>query len=258
MTGGLGVVDRRRMSRNGMRALSSAEGTVLFDRALAGGEALVVPARLDLPALRARARAEGGVAPFLSRLVRVPQRAMADNALSEVPELGHRLSGLDSGEREGFLLDLVRSQVAGVLGHQGGEGIEPERAFKDLGFDSLTAVELRNRLNQATGLRLPATLVFDHPTPLALTELLHTELLPEHDQEIPLVLEELDRLEAALAAGITDDDVQDTVRTRLQGLLWRLSDGPTSAAVDVTNGRAFDPTTDEEMFDLIDKELGTS
>ncbi|NIY70590.1 beta-ketoacyl synthase, partial [Streptomyces malaysiensis] len=184
LTGGLGVVDRRRMSRNGMRALSSAEGTVLFDRALVGGEALVVPARLDLPALRARAR-EDGVPPLLRRLVRVPRRPVADNSLSEVPELGHRLSGLDSGEREGFLLDLVRSQVAGVLGHQGAEEVEPERAFKDLGFDSLTAVELRNRLNQATGLRLPATLVFDHPSPLALTRYLLAELTGAVEEGTP-------------------------------------------------------------------------
>ncbi len=160
LTGGLGERDLARIARSGMRALSSEEGLRLFDGALGVGESLVLPVPLELAALRAQARA--GVLPALfDGLVGVSAQR-AGGALDG--GLARRLAAVSEGEREGVVLELVRGQVAGVLGHGSAESVDVQRPFKDLGFDSLTAVELRNRLNAATGLRLPATLVFDYPT----------------------------------------------------------------------------------------------
>ncbi|WP_063737451.1 type I polyketide synthase, partial [Streptomyces sp. RTd22] len=167
MVGELSAADRERMHRSGFPPLSVEQGVALFDAAVGAGEPVVLPVRLDLSALRAR----GEVPPLLRGLIRTPFRRAA------VTGLAQRLSGLGEVEQGEVLLDLVRSQVAMVLGHQGVAAIDPGRSFRDLGFDSLMAVELRNGLGAATGLRLPATLVFDYPTAQALVEHLFDELL---------------------------------------------------------------------------------
>ncbi|WP_346168506.1 type I polyketide synthase, partial [Streptomyces javensis] len=178
MTGHLAAADVSRMERGGVIPLSSDEGLALLDAASAMDRSLLVPVRIAPAALRGGA---GAIPPLLRRLVRTPsRRALADVApgLDTAPHGDLvRLAGLSEAEQEQTLLDLVRGGVGAVLGYSDVEQVEPERAFKELGFDSLTAVELRNRLNTATGLRLPATLVFDYPSPLALARYLRGELL---------------------------------------------------------------------------------
>jgi polyketide synthase 12 len=174
-TAQLGAIDRARLARSGFTPLSSEEGLELFDIARGRGEALTVPVRLDAAALRARARA--GVIPALLRgLVRSPVRGASQGAGDS---LARRLRAAPDGERGRLALDAVREEVAAILGYASARAIDPQRAFKELGFDSLTAVELRNRLSVATGLRLPATLIFDYPTSAALGDRLLEEVFPD-------------------------------------------------------------------------------
>ncbi|MEW2503104.1 SDR family NAD(P)-dependent oxidoreductase [Amycolatopsis sp. NPDC047767] len=172
MTATLSETDLRRISGSGIPELAAEEGMALFDAAVTSGAPVLHPIRLDLPALRA----QGELPHLLHALVRPSsRRAVATSAAAD--GLAARLSGLSTADRLRELVDLVRTQVAIVLGHAGSAAIDPARAFSDLGFDSLTAVELRNRLGAATGLRLPATAVFDYPTPAVLAEHLHDELV---------------------------------------------------------------------------------
>ncbi|MFE3316265.1 SDR family NAD(P)-dependent oxidoreductase, partial [Embleya sp. NPDC059213] len=169
MTGAMSGADRQRMSRLGVGPLATEQGLRLFDAALGSDEALLVPVALDLPALRARA-GNGTSAGMLRGFAPAPARPTADGA-AEAPAgsaLALRLGALPDAERERALQELVREQVAAVLGLPTGADVDFAGTFKSLGFDSLTGLDLRNRLNTATGLRLSATLVFDHPTPTAL------------------------------------------------------------------------------------------
>ncbi|WP_327313014.1 type I polyketide synthase [Streptomyces sp. NBC_01235] len=178
MTAELTEADLRRMAREGMQPLAPEQGLGLFDAALEIGPALeraaVLPLNLDLAALRRRGR----LPDLLRSLVRAPGRraAEAQAAVGGAADLGRRVRGLPEAEREKFLLDLVCGQAASVLGHASAADLEADQAFKALGFDSLTSVELRNRVSAATGMRLPATLVFDYPTPAALARYLLSEL----------------------------------------------------------------------------------
>ncbi|WP_187285059.1 type I polyketide synthase, partial [Streptomyces sp. OR43] len=135
----------------------------------------LLSARLDRAALGAQAGA-GLLPPVLRSLVRTVRTAAGADAAA-AGTLVSALVGLSGPEQLRLLGELVGEQVAGVLRHSAGDAVDASRAFKDLGFDSLTAVELRNRLNTATGLGLPATLVFDHPSPAALAAHLRDRLL---------------------------------------------------------------------------------
>ncbi|WP_374227394.1 type I polyketide synthase, partial [Streptomyces sp. AC512_CC834] len=165
MANTLNSTDLSRISQTGMHALTAEQGLALFDAAHASDDPLLVPAGLDLPALRA----QGEHLPTVFRtLVPVTRRRSSSGSAGESSALRRRLASLPEGERHGAVLELVLGRAAGVLGHAGGHAIEPSRAFQELGFDSLTAVEFRNALGEAVGMRLPATLVFDYPTPDAL------------------------------------------------------------------------------------------
>lgn len=171
-TGHLSDADVARMARSGIAPMSNDEGLALFDAALSSGSAVTVPARLDIATLRARS-ADGQVPPLLRRLADDPaRRPTAPGPASAAPgsELGRQVAALAEADARQLLVELVRTHVAAVLNHDDVAAIAPVRTFKDLGFESLTAVELRNRLSTATGQRLPATIVFDYATPEALAE----------------------------------------------------------------------------------------
>ncbi|MGX1667847.1 type I polyketide synthase, partial [Streptomyces sp. NPDC055366] len=162
------------MIRSGAIPIGAAEGLELFDAAGSTGRAALVPIPLDLPVLQRQARSQP-VPHLLRGLVRGTTRRTAESGAA-ASALAQSLVGLTEAEREKTLLDLVLGHVAVVLGHSSAHAVVPDRAFKELGFDSLTAVEFRDRLNAATELRLPATLVFDYPTPAALVAHLGAEL----------------------------------------------------------------------------------
>ncbi|MFF8632002.1 type I polyketide synthase [Streptomyces werraensis] len=189
---------RSRMNRRGgLQMMTLTEGMDLFHAALGSPRSLLVPAKLDLRGVRADAAAGGGVPHMLRGLVRTGRRS-AQTGTAQDGELLRRLAGLPTADQEKTLVDLVRGQAASVLGHAGPDGVRADTAFKDTGFDSLTSVELRNRLRAATGLKLPATLVFDYPNPQALARHLHTELFPDGGTAGQDVDEE--RLRRALAS----------------------------------------------------------
>ncbi|MFB6893996.1 SDR family NAD(P)-dependent oxidoreductase, partial [Kitasatospora sp. NPDC056327] len=222
MAATLDEASRARTRRSGILPMTAEEGLALFDAALALDEAATVPAKVDYAALRAQASG-GGLPPLYRGLVRgagAPARRAAA-APAGVP-LAERLAELSEPEREDLLLDLVRAEVASVLGHASPVGIDTGRAFTELGFDSLTALELRNRLTTVSGLNLSPTLVFDYPTPAALAGHLVQGIRPAPESDEARIRRLLDAVPLARlkSAGVVE-------------LLTRLaegSDGPEAPA----------------------------
>ncbi|MFD5322377.1 SDR family NAD(P)-dependent oxidoreductase [Streptomyces sp. NPDC127092] len=249
MTGHLADADLARIGRGGLVAMTVPEGMALFDAALDAGRPVLVPAPLDLAALRSRPE---GIPAVLRGLVRGPVvRRAAQAAPGSAGSLADRLAELPGPERERVLLSLVRDSVAAVLGHTAHEGIAADRAFKEIGFDSLTSVELRNRIAAATGLRLPTTLVFDFPTPQALAGRLLALLAPTDPAA------DLDRLLASVTVDSPDFPV---LRERLRAALWRWEEeaapaGSAGGSEGDSGAPDLSDATDEELFRALDGEL---
>ncbi|MFC5157032.1 phosphopantetheine-binding protein, partial [Streptomyces amakusaensis] len=196
-------------------------------------------------------------APREPRSAAAPTARRRAGAAEGAPRpLAERLAVMDGTERHEAVLDIVRAVAAAVLGHADADSMEDDRSFQELGLTSLTAVDLRNRLGQAVGLALPATLVFDHPSPAAVTGHLLTLIAPGPAAAAPQSpLQELDRLEAALALASEDDGDRPAVTARLRALLSRLNGtaeprgGEGADALD-------DASTADDLFAFIDNQFG--
>ncbi|MGE6731327.1 type I polyketide synthase [Streptomyces sp. NPDC059900] len=181
MTGHLDEADLNRIARGGFRPIGQEQGQAMLDTALRLGIPATVGMPLDAATLRER---PSQVPAVLRGLLRTPVRRTAQNVDNGFDTLLGRLAGLDEKEQLSRVLDLVLAETATVLGHMNADGIRPKQRFSDLGFDSLTSVELRNQLAGTTGCRLPATVVFDRPTPTELAAFLRTVLLERLGDEV--------------------------------------------------------------------------
>jgi acyl transferase domain-containing protein len=251
MTAGLAAADLARLAGAGIVPLTADDGLALFDAVLSqSGEdgACSVAARWDAAGLRARAERDD-VPPVLRGLVRAPRRTEQATATAVHAPSGtfaDRLTGLDRTEAAEAILDFVRDQVAFSLGHREPTGIDPERPFRDLGLDSLMSVELRNRLGAETGLRLPASLAFDHPTVTGLAGYLLGELVPPEPSAEQLLRQALDRIAPRLAG--SDAAERERMAAALHDLLE--SFGPVPRLDAAPSGP--DLGSDEDMFAFID------
>ncbi|MDM4723015.1 SDR family NAD(P)-dependent oxidoreductase [Micromonospora sp. WMMA1363] len=249
MTANLGGADQARMSRGGVRAMTVAEGMDLFDAALTSEQALLVPVKLDLREVRA-----GGTVPHLLRGLVRPGRQQARAAADGDGGLAQRLAGLTPAEQETLLLDLVRGQVAVVLGYSGAAAVRADGAFKDAGFDSLTSLELRNRLRAATGLKLPATMAFDYPTPYALARHLRDEFGTGGDA-LTRVTARIEELESLIGGLALDGSARSALTLRLQGLVARCN-GVREQADGASVAEQLESASADDVLDFIDAELG--
>jgi pimaricinolide synthase PimS1 len=247
MTAHLGEADLARMRRLGVEPLSDEQGLALFDDALAIDRALVLAMPLNPAGLRNLAAADA-LPAILRGLVRIPKRRQASAAGSLVAEL----AGLAEAEREDHVLGLLRAEVAAVLGHHSAAEVDTDKAFMDLGFDSLAAVEMRNRLGAMTGMELPATLIFDYPNTAALAGYLVGQIDQGGGATVEL---ELNQLELTLAAIPAEDPRRSNLAAHLRALAADLESSGQGEARAAGVDR-LEEASDEELLDFIDAQVG--
>ncbi len=247
---GLDAVQLGRLNLMGIRALTAEEGLRLLDLACGGPDPLMVALRLDFAALREQAR-EGFLSPLMRDLVQTSVHSVSGRFGGV---LAARLAVAPADEHEAVVLAFVREQIAVVLGHSSPESIDAEQTFKELGFDSLGAVYLRNRLNTATGLRLPATLVFNYPTPLALAAHLRDQMASEGSGES--VEESVRQLRETLLARGLDHEERARLAVRLRAMAEELQREETEDGEQGVAER-IEAATATELFEMYESEWAT-
>ena len=246
MTAALSETDHARLQRQGIIPFSQAQGLQLIDLARSSDEPLLAPVALDLAVLRAHARA-GALAPILSTLIRAPARRAATARGS----LANTLKSTPESEWDTTIQALVLTHIAAVLGHTNTDAIAPDRVLKDLGLTSLGSLELARRLTQATDIKLPTTLAFDHPTPTAITTHLRQQA-QKATSTTSSIDTDLANLESQLRSLAHGSPARASATTRLQQLLSTLSDTAHSQPGAITAETIRD-ASDEQVFELIDQ-----
>ncbi|WP_433574444.1 SDR family NAD(P)-dependent oxidoreductase [Nocardia brasiliensis] len=237
MTGALTELDRGRLRASGFVPITAEDGLAMLDAALVSGREVVVASRIDTAALAQTPT----LPPVLRDVARRLRKAAA--APTEVSGLVARLSGLDVVGQGRVVLEVVRSHAAVVLGFGSVDGVGADDVFKDLGFDSLGAVEFRNRLQGATGVRLATTVVFDYPTPRALAKYIAAEIMPA-EEVVDRIVAQADLLSGLCSGAALDRADIAVVAERLSAILRSLQAGGTDVDLDAAD--------DDELFDFID------
>jgi acyl carrier protein len=249
-----------RMKRLPMPPMDPRLAVRALGEALAGDDAVVTVMDVDWAKLAAVPGSTSLTERPLVRDLPEVRRIAAMRPVAADPAQGEgglagRLAGLDRAEQDKLLTDVVRAEAAALLGHSSADAVQARQAFKELGFDSLTSVEFRNRLNTATGLRLPSTVVFDYPNPVALAALLRTELVGDEEASEP-IFDELDQLEASLAKSTAEHEVHENVTRRLQGILSRWIEKQGDSEFESEKPVELESATPDQLFEFLDKEFG--
>ncbi|HWF27669.1 MAG TPA: SDR family NAD(P)-dependent oxidoreductase, partial [Mycobacterium sp.] len=262
MTQHLADRDKARMTRLGLAPLSTPQALQLFDEAMLADRSVLVGARIDAAGLGAG----GLVPPLLSQLVVArPKRRVideTDTTAASMTGLVARLHGVTAEARHDQLVDLVCSNAATVLGRTTAGDINAGSVFQDLGFDSLTAVELRNRLKTATGLSLSPTLIFDYPTPIVLAEHLDTRLAVDTTgADQPNLMNRFNDVTRELQALLDQPDWKPEdktqLTTRIQALLTTLSTHLDPYESHDSDDEDIQTATESQLFAILDEELGS-
>jgi len=249
------------LARHGLTVLPHDVALTALGQILDGGESGLLVVDLDW-AVAFRDRPHPLVAELLPSLAASPASDGTEAAADGRPALARQLAQLPETERQRTLVRLVRAHAAVVQGHASPDAIDVAKRFREQGVDSLTAVELRNRLSTETGLRLPATLVFDHPTPVALATYLGGLLAPRADTSAEAVLAEIDRLEAMLGTLAAAHEERSATASRLRELADRWAVGTTAADDGADSAAPADfadevsAADDDELIAFIGKNLG--
>ncbi len=242
----------RRLGRLGLAPIGNEYGLARFDAALVADAGAIAIPGFDLPALR-RLAGSPGLSPVLAGL------ASPHSGASRAPVgqgvLVQRLSAADESSRAAVGLDFVREHAAMVLGHPSAADVDPQRTFKEQGFDSLGALELRSRLAEGAGLRLPTTLVFDHPTPAAVAEHL-LGLVAAESSPAAALDEQIGRLEALLGNGL-DEDQRERAIARLRTLVAAAdsAEAAGSPAADPELSERLRTASPEQILELVNRDL---
>ncbi len=260
MTATLAETEQARINRSGITPLTTTQALTHLDTTLHHTRPHAIPAQLTTTTQHTD---PADIHPLLRALIHIrrPRNTTRNPAQATTSDWAQRLATLTDTERLDLLLQVVRTETATVLGHTTSTTITNDQPFKDIGFDSLTAVEFRNRLNTTLGLRLPSTLIFDHPTPTAIAHHLTQQLLPDstttgHER----LMADVENLEKAVFAASPDEKTRTKLAARLKAFLFKLdeslvADGSDdSGAVDGFAAK-FEEATDDEIFELIDNEL---
>ncbi len=245
----LGDTDVTRMAKGGIAPFTKEEGLAMWEAAIGAGDALLLPMHLDPAGLRA----QGEVPRIFHELVRPSaRRGAAGTGGGTGPTLGELLANVQEADREEAVTSLVRTHVAHVLGHSGPDAVAVDKGLLEQGLDSLAALDLRNRLTGISGWRLPATLIFDYPTPAAIAEFLLSELAGV--TAAPTLDDDLARVERALESAAPDAAEFARIGARLRALASRW----TSLHGDADDNEDLTAASASELFDLLDSELEAS
>jgi acyl carrier protein len=251
------------LQRRGLRVMAPDLAVRALGQAVDHGEVLVTVADVDWPQF-APAYTLRRPSPLIADLPEVRQALAAaepaengEAALGAGTALARQLASVPQADQDRMLVNMIRAEAAAVLGHASPEAVGASRPFRDLGFDSLTAVDLRNRLNTATGLRLPATLVFDYPSPAVLARHLRALITQDSVTAPQPVLAELDKLESMLSTIATEDIESADITARLEAVISKWKEAREKMA-GVAVAEKLESSTDDEVFDFIGKEFGIS